>query len=142
MWINIYILQGQWNFKIQVLCWQQCYWLQQSHPHLYWWRIWAKFRVTFELRDIKSPIKMSREKQRKSNRERHEHKEKFLQETKERIQHQKQGTGWGNYHMVRKLGTGPSFLIPPAVMDYIPEPAFFLHLHFGLFHIREKTDEV
>lgn len=50
----------------------------------------------------------------------------FLQETKERIQHQKQGAGSGNYHMVRNLRTGPSFVIPPSVMDYIPGPAFLL----------------
>lgn len=56
------------------------------------WRICAKITVTFELRDIKSTIKMSRQKQRKKRCEEMEKEvnlKKFLQETKERIQHQK-----------------------------------------------------
>lgn len=121
---------------------QQCYWLQQAHSHLHGWRIWAKLRATFELRDIKPTIKMSRKKQRKRSgvRNRTEANMKFLQETKERIQHRNRGLG--EVIATWKAGTGPSCVTPPAVMDYIPDPAFLLHLHFQSFYTQEKTDEI
>lgn len=84
---------------------------------------------------------MSRKKQRKRSgvRNRTEANMKFLQETKERIQHRNRGLA--EVIATWKAGTGPSCVTPPAVMDYIPDPAF-LHLHFQSFYAQEKTDEI
>lgn len=75
-------------------------------------------------------------------REKEVNMKKFLQKTKERrIQRQRQVGRWGGYQIVRQPETGPGFVMPPAVMDYIPGlPSFFIST---LNHTTsQKTDEV